>query len=797
MNFKTTLILFVLVVAGLFLLIYSGESPDATTEEGASPASPATVKTEYVFGPALNSSDFVSIELRQQGEPNLKFVRETNPDNPAAMMPWRMTEPITSDAEPSMVEGLATLVDGLQYTRSFKPGQGEVTAAEAGLEPPQADLSIIDKDGKEIGLQIGNSLALSNDTYIRVTGKEEILVTSLNMTYRLDKKASDYRSKTLLGFTSSDVKRVEMDFDNRHFDLVRGTGADWIINQPVKAYGQPDNIKKLLDAASRVRVKEFTEDNPASLDPFGLTQPMFMIRITTEHTEEVKNTAVGPETQPAQPTFKTVVATHTLLVGNTADLKSTTRYVKREDLPWVAVVPQAQLDRIMPKISDLRDPRITHLKADAVTALELDTSEGTAVLSKQNGRWQGEGDLADLDTEAIQALLRTIEDVAAIDYVESPQTPEEYGLDAPRARLTITADNELQPLVLIIGKNTPSGQNAYIQIEGQDSIMVITAQRADELAIEPLSLRSRVMTALLPDSIQSITITRSDHRYQVERKSEGGGWSMIEPENAPPDVSQIRSLVNDLARLRAARVVAKNEMAAYGLDAPEIMVDFEARRELEGPPPTDPQAVKTEVEIESHTLRIARHDGRIYAALDEIPYVFQLDQTVYDVIAAEYIVPALFDIKASDVTAVKIETPANTLDFARADKEWTYTPDPTVQLATKAVDELVKALVDLRVTGYIAYRDALPGSYGLESAPVTVVLSLKDESTVTLKIDQTRSDQSTCKAAWIERQRVFLLPFADVEKLLRGLDPYLLANQPEPEEQPKRSIPSARPVPHP
>jgi hypothetical protein len=78
----------------------------------------------------------------------------------------------------------------------------------------------------------------------------------------------------------------------------------------------------------------------------------------------------------------------------------------------------------------------------------------------------------------------------------------------------------------------------------------------------------------------------------------------------------------------------------------------------------------------------------------------------------------------------------------------------------------------------VAYRDGDPASYGLADAPVTVTIRLKDESTITLKVDQVRAGELPRKAAWVEQQRVFLLRQAEAEKLMRGLDYYVKPKTP-------------------
>jgi hypothetical protein len=779
MNFRTTLVLLVLVAIGAGLWLYTSarrpiaeEKPD--TGESEQPP------TRYVLDPRPEADQVVRVEFERRDQPTLVFERSEKEDQPGQMSDWRMVAPLDSATETYRVDGLARLLTGLQYQRSFKASEGEVSVADAGLDPPRATLKLTDSDGNEYAAEIGKKVALSNDTYVRVAGTEEIMVVARDMSPDLERKVNDYRAKRLITLTAGDARNIHIDHEGQTYDFSRGSDGQWVINQPVKSYALNDKVRALAEALGRVRVSEFVDDAPASLGPYGLEKPLLTITVVTEKTKEVKpepENAEEPATQPSEPEFETVVGEYTLLVGDFADLKSTTRYVKLPDQPWVASATQQQLDPLIPKLSELRDPAVTRVKADDVTRLELTLDGETTTLEKVDGDWKGTGDLAELETAAVKTLLEAFEDINAIDYIDHPQDLAEYGLDHPRAVLTVSTSGSVQPISLRIGADTPSGHNTYVQIAGQSSVMVVSAQRAADLLVKPISLRSRVITSLRPEQIKRLSIQQRDKSYVLERKPDGRSWEMLEPAGAPPNSTAVGELVNDLSRLRAKQVVAKDDDEAYGLTDPEVTIEFEVQQPLAGPPPTT--ETQPAFVTASHTLRVGRRADQTYARFDDVPYVFQLDETVYAVLTAEFIQPGLFDIKGDQVAYLKIEAPGGTVEFEREDDQWIYPPDKFLQLSQKKVGDFINELAELRVSAYVAYRDGDPAAYGLEDAPVTVSMRLKDESPITLKIGQVRPGELPRKAAWVEQRRVFLLRQAEAEKLMRGLDYYV---KPEPAE---------------
>lgn len=778
MNFKTTFVLLVLVVIGAGLWIYTGDREPADVEETVESSVPT--QDRYVLDPRPENNDVVRVEFERRDQPTLVFERGEKKDGPGKMKEWRMIAPLDSPTEGYLVDGLTTMLTGLQYQRLFKPDAGDVSLADAGLEPPAATIKLTDKGGKQYAAQIGKSVALSNDMYIRVVGTDEIKVIGRNMSHDIERAVNEYRAKRVTKFTAGDARHVRIVYEGTAYEFTRGDGDEWVINEPVKAYARGEKVKALVAALGGVRVKEFIEDAPESLDAYGLDEPMLTITVTTEKTEKIEEEqedAEEPTTQPSEPKFKTVVETHSLSVGDFADLKSTMRYVKPPAQPWVASVTQQNIEKLIPKLSELRDPCVTRVKADDVTRLDLTTDGTTTTLEKKDGKWQGTGELAELETEAVNKLLRAFEDVNAIDYIDDPQELSEYGLEQPRVILAVTTAGAVEPVTLRIGANTVSGHNTYVRVAGQTSVMVINAQRAAELAIKPISLRSREITSSTPGQIKRISVRQRDKSYVLERKPGGRSWKMLEPADAPPNSAAMRELVNDLSRLRAKRVVARDDDESYGLSKPEVTIEYELEQPVAGPPPA-PES-QPAVERITHTLRVGRKDDRTYARFDDVPYVFQLDETVYKVLTAELIRPGLFDIKADEVVYLKIEAPGGTVEFEREDDKWTYPPDKFLQLSQKKVGDFVKELAELRVSAYVAYRAGDLATYGLENAPVTVAMRLKDDSTITLKVDQVRAGELPRKTAWVEQQRVFLLRPVEAEKLMRGLDNYV---KPEPTE---------------
>jgi hypothetical protein len=768
MNFKTTigLIVVLVVVGAIWLLTPAREAREGVTNEVAPPS-----EEQLVFDPAPAFADITRVELARADAPDLAFERIPEDERTMPQDDWRIVAPVTGLAESFRVRSLVTSLTQLRARASFAPGdEGAPSPADAGLDPPRAVLTLHAGDGAQYTLEIGKKSVLSNDTYVRRTGDDAILVAQRDLAQQLQADVAEYRSKRLINVRVDDVTAIQVAGPERTVDLTIA-GDDWVLDEPVKAYAQRSAARGLVTQLNGVRAVEFADDAAADRSHLGFEAPYLMMRVTTETEREVPAAESPAATQPAEPETEIVTETHTLRVGNFADLKRTQRYAQADDDGGVVIVNDADVSNLIPNLDELRDPQVTRIQAADVAALTITAGDDTAELTKTDGQWRGTGDLAMLDVAAVTQLLDAIEDLTAISFIDDPGPPAEYGLAAPRTVLTIDADGLVAPLTLRIGSTTASGRNAYVQRAGSDTVIVTRAAQADRLAVTPLNLRAREIFDFDEALLGRISIVGGPIAYELERVD--GDWQFVMPAEAPLDRGAVRTLARDLSRLRASRVVARDAQG-YGLDQPVVMITFE--REAAPPPTTQDADVAPPPEPLRHTVTVGWFDEQAYARVDDGAYVYALDKTIYDVLTAEMIEPKLLDFPAGEIAALTIAATGGTLELSRnEDGDWIYTPDPFVKLDQTKVQELMRAVAGMRAERYFAYGDADLAVFGLDAPLATVTMTRKSGGEIVMAMTQTEPNTLPRLATLAAPRRVFRLRQATVEQLLRGLEEYLAA----------------------
>ncbi|MFN0138073.1 MAG: DUF4340 domain-containing protein [Phycisphaerae bacterium] len=770
MNLRTTLVLFILACVGGGLFFLYGGKP-ATETAAPEPEKPKQA-TKYVFDPRPETSEVTRVVVEVTGKSKFVFERSGNKDASGQMEPWQFAEPITGPVEGYMIEGVAGVLGGLQSTRSITPGTpGAITAADAGLQPPQASITIATKAGKEFKLEIGKRPAISNETYVRVAGTQEILLTTRDFEPDLKRQPKDLRGKTPIKFRPNNAVAVQAEYEGRKFEFSKQTGDEWLIFEPVKSHAEKDAVRALTSALSGLRLQEYIEDAPTSLAQFGLDRPYLTIAVTTEEKKPSTQPASAPTTDsaPAEPQMETIRKTHTLLVGGFANIDQSRRFVKLPDSPWVASVEKSAVESLTPDLTKLRDKRVTRVKEADATQLEIAVGGNAAALKRVDGQWQGDGDLADLDRDALKQLLQAFEDLRAIEFIDSNTSDQRYGFATPRATLRLSTSNAIEPVMLLIGANTPSGRNAYVQVAGQTSVAVITSEQADRLAIPPMGLRSRAIFSHRAEDIRSIEIDREDRKMKLTWGNVL--WTINEPAGAVVDAAGIREITQNLALMRARQVVARDADAAYGLDLPIARIRFEVEQMPPQPTTDSAPAAPPAPERKSYSIALSRKDSKSYCRRDDLPYVFEIDQTVLEALLGELIDRNLHPMAASDIDSIKIESNNGGIDFARDGKNWTNVPDSTVKLSTKKVDDLANEFANLRVERFIKFADAAIPEPSVNS--IRISLKFKDGGVMSLILDQLQQGQPPRKATWVEQKRSFLLRPGDAEKFIRGLDAFI------------------------
>lgn len=365
MNFKTTIILLVLLLGGLAFVYFANREPKG-------PEKTASVdKTRDPNGSPLvdiKSGDINKLSIRTAGDQLIELVKSGED--------WSLTEPLKAAADGGSVGTLLRNLTALR-TRGKVPLTGDTLSA-SGLSKPQYTLEATTSDGKKLKLEVGNRSALGNDLYVKLNGASEgdlstggALATQLEQ--GTQKLLTDLRDKMLVRLKSGDeVKQIAIDKDGKRLvlhDVGKGvTGmrtSEWKIVEPVSAKADASDASSLARAATGLRADSFVSASSPEIAAAEFEHPRFTVSLST----------AAPSTQPAggpasQPSGVT------LTFGQFADLDNKQTYVRVSDTNAIAKVTLSEFDAKtlgLATVEALRDRNLLEIKPAEVSRIVLKT----------------------------------------------------------------------------------------------------------------------------------------------------------------------------------------------------------------------------------------------------------------------------------------------------------------------------------------------------------------------------------------------------------------------------------------
>lgn len=218
--------------------------------------------------------------------------------------------------------------------------------------------------------------------------------------------------------------------------------------------------------------------------------------------------------------------------------------------------------------------------------LEPWTAEAV-VVSKSASGWQlGGAAPAPAAASEVEGLIASLEGLEAGDTVsESPSDVKQYGLDPARLKATLVLEDQVKPLVLLLGGKSFDNASVYAQRPGEKKVFVIPAFLAGGLEKKPFDLRDRDLLHVERDKVKKIEVTGPEGPFTLEKQ--GQDWALTQPLRTAAGRWPVDGLLGTLEGLRMESVAAEEagDLAPFGLDKPartvKLTLEDGSARQLE------------------------------------------------------------------------------------------------------------------------------------------------------------------------------------------------------------------------
>lgn len=754
MNFRTTLVLVVLAVAGavvFWLTPWTGLLPGRATE-GRGAGSLAVLETE------LTPDQMQRIDV-QAGDQHV--VLERGPGGVWSLpggWPIRKAE----------TEELVGLLGRLRSRFEPVPVAEPPDLAPFGLEHPAVTVAVRAGGGEHrltFGEEPGDVSRFSRATYLRVDDKPEVLRLAPGLVSVLRRPQEYYQQRRLfeaerVAKTGGEPGEKVEQLDAKEVDAQGAAGAyalermkgEWELRKPVRDRADPDQLRTVLTAVPEVWAERFMTGPRKALAEYGLDKPEQTLRVAPKSGRPVK-LLVGKQSRV---TARTVVRPAPNFGGPPMPPQKETvhdeyRYAKLEGNEQIFEVKADKLKDIFVAPDTLRDPRLARFRADDADRVEVHVGGADVVLVKEKDRWRVKKPFdADAESLKVTELLDKLSGLEARgkDVIDPDKaagatpTRQDFGLRKPRATVTVRVREEKdgapkdpkitkeKSYAFAFGSEDVADKKLYVRVAGWERV-----NRVDDavwkLVDRPaLAYRGRRVLDFSTDELAGIQVRRPGETFALQQAKQQ--WELAEPVSATADAGKAGTLAGDLGRLEAVEFVseappAKDLEGAYGLAKAPLSAtvtfakkDKPARTLIVGKQRGDKGEYFAQVV-----------EGASPTATGKAP-VFVVKKDIRDTLerpSLAYRPLQLWDLRAEDVAEIRVEREGKEYRLRREGEAWKVTEPFAAPALATAVDPVVKEAATPRGERYEANAADDPAKYGLDKPYLRLtVLPAKKEA---------------------------------------------------------------------
>ena len=185
-------------------------------------------------------------------------------------------------------------------------------------------VKLMDTEGKETVLEIGDMTPTDSGFYIKEAGKNDVYIVSSYTGKYLVTTRNGLRSKQMFEFTAEDLTELAMDRKGENIfasEMGAESSANWLMTKPIKANMNTSALLPMMEAIANSTIVEFIEDKPADQAQYGLASPAYVFDIKTANesyklkmgAEKVKGAQIYAQMEGSDEVFTMDMTAYTFL----------------------------------------------------------------------------------------------------------------------------------------------------------------------------------------------------------------------------------------------------------------------------------------------------------------------------------------------------------------------------------------------------------------------------------------------------------------------------------------------------
>ena len=368
-----------------------------------------------------------------------------------------------------------------------------------------------------------------------------------------DSSTASKQEKVFASTTADTIDELRVTSSAGDATTLKKDGGAWQIVQPAAAKADDSEVSGITSALASVEVTRVVDENPTSLNDYGLSNPRIEIDFKAAGDKDFKKLLIGEKTPTGGGLF-----------------------AKRGDDKRVLSIPAFQESTFDKKTFDLRDKAVIKFDREKIDRVDIVAGGKPVDFAKSGSDWTITKPIAaKADFGSVEGLIGKVQTAQMKSIASDAPTPadlKKFGLDKPQAAVDLNAGSSKATLE-IGGK--ADDNTVYARDASKPMVVTIDKSLADDLAKGADDYRVKDLFQFRAYNANHVEITRGDQKLVFDRiKGTGDNapdkWHRTSPNPADVDRDKVDGVLAKIANMRAASFV--ESAAKTGLDKPVMTV---------------------------------------------------------------------------------------------------------------------------------------------------------------------------------------------------------------------------------
>ena len=412
---------------------------------------------------------------------------------------WDLIRPFQTSGDSTEVESFISQIKSLKKIRVVEEQPKDLSIY--GLNPPYAKIYFKFENKSEETLLVGNETPLGGSLYFKRENHPSVLMAASSLS-NFEKSSYSFRDKTLLNFNTGSIQKIQVLRETNSLQLKK-TGEAWEILGDIHTQGDKDTIMNFLQSVQFSRVKEFINESPDSLQPYGLSAPKLKLILENDKT-------------------------HILSLGNLKEGKG--YFARVNDSKNIVLVDPRLFEILSQKTVEFLDKTLLEFEEKDILELVLQSENETIRITQgDNKSWNIISPIkTDTDLSTINSLLFDLKEAKIKEFIKtSKDIDETFGLNIPRRSFSIK-EKTSRTSTLQLGNQSTDGQQVFAKRAGEPTVFSISKKVVDKLFRSLHELRNKKLLKFSSEEVNKILIQTPDELFELNKSR--SQWNLIKPE---------------------------------------------------------------------------------------------------------------------------------------------------------------------------------------------------------------------------------------------------------------------------